>query len=208
MRTADPVKDPSAEVDDLRVPGCAIAATTKHAESAFRANLALAGPAGSITLCDSRRGTGVWLEFRERPQSARTSAPLTAGHLGTAMNTAGLLPARATVAAGSPPSAAAGPARARCRTCARKGPVSGRGGPGHWRPSGRRRRPGPGVRYRGKVVSRGRLRRRFRSPSEAHYHPGRPAGLRRSRGPGRADPGLIVEGSRCPAPRPGSTARQ
>ena len=29
--------------------------------------------------------------------------------------------------------AAVGPARARCRTCARKGPVSGRGGPGHWR---------------------------------------------------------------------------
>jgi len=35
MRTADPVKDPSAEVDDLRVPGCAIAATTKRAESAI-----------------------------------------------------------------------------------------------------------------------------------------------------------------------------
>jgi hypothetical protein len=36
MRTADPVKDPSAEMDDLRVPGCAIAATTKRAESAIR----------------------------------------------------------------------------------------------------------------------------------------------------------------------------
>jgi hypothetical protein len=45
------------------------------------------------------------------------------------------------LAAGSPPPAAGGPARARCRTCARKGPVSGRSGPGYWRPSGRRRRP-------------------------------------------------------------------
>ena len=70
---------------------------------------------------------------------ARTSAPLTAGHLGAVRNAAGHLPVRTTLAAGSPPPAAVGPARARCRTCARKGPVSGRGGLGHWRPSGRRR---------------------------------------------------------------------
>ena len=112
-----------------------------------------AGPAESITLCDSRCGTGVWPEFRERPRSARTSAPLTAGHLGTARNAAGLLPIRTALAAGSPPPAAVGPARARRRTCAGKGPVSGCGGPGHWRPSGRRR---PGWAYRGKAVSRGR----------------------------------------------------
>ena len=41
------------------------------------------------------------------------------------------------------------------------------------------------------------LRRRgtgFRSLYEVHHHSGRPAGLPRLRGPGRVDPGLIVEG--------------
>jgi DNA invertase Pin-like site-specific DNA recombinase len=41
------------------------------------------------------------------------------------------------------------------------------------------------------------LRRRgtgFWSLYEVHHHSGRPAGLPRLRGPGRVDPGLIVEG--------------
>jgi len=125
--------------------------------------------------------------------------PLTAGHLGTAGNMAGHLLVRATLAAGSPPSAAVGPARARCRTCARKGPVSGHGGPGHWRPLGRR--PGQvwGTAARWRAVAG---LRRVPVRYEVH-HPGRPAGLPRLRGPG----GLIRDsswrGSRCPAPRPG-----
>jgi hypothetical protein len=130
--------------------------TRSRTKSAIRANPAPAGPIESITLCDGRHGTGVWPEFRERPRPARTSAPLTAGHLGAARNAAGHVPIRTTLAAGSPPPAAVGPARARCRTCARKGPVSGRGGPGHWRPSGAATAAWLGVTYRCKVVSRGR----------------------------------------------------
>jgi hypothetical protein len=122
-------------------------------ESAIRANPASAGPIESITLCDGRHGTGVWPEFRGRPRPARTSAPLTAGHLGR--NAAGHFPIRTTSAAGSPPPAAVGQRGPGAGRAPGKGPVSGRGDPGHWRPSGRRRRPGS-VTYRCNVVSRGR----------------------------------------------------
>jgi hypothetical protein len=103
-----------------------------------------------------RHGTGVWPEFRERPRPARTSAPLTAGPGHRQERDRSLA---GTYNLGGWFTAAVGPERARCRTCARKGPVSGRGGPGHWRPSRRRRWPGC-VTYRCKVVSLGRLRRR------------------------------------------------
>ena len=116
--------------------------TLTNIGASIRANPAPAGPIESITVCDGRHGTGVWPEFRERPRPARTSALLTGRAPGYRRNAAGHLPVRTTLAAGSPPPAPVGPARARCRTCARKGPVSGRGGPGHWRPSGRLRRPG------------------------------------------------------------------
>jgi hypothetical protein len=88
-------------------------------DSAIRANPAPAGPTEAITVCDGRHGTGVWPEFRERPRPARISAPLTAGHRGTARNAAGHLPIRTTL--GGWFTAAVGPARARYRTCARKG---------------------------------------------------------------------------------------
>ena len=106
---------------------------------------------------------------------------------------------------------AVGPARARCRTCARQGPVSRRGGPGHWRPLGRRRRL-DSVAYRCKVVSRGRAAPpRHRVPLPVRGAPPlRAAGWSSTSSRPLAE--LIRDpswrGSRCSTPRPGSTARQ
>jgi hypothetical protein len=176
------------------------------APSRRSARIRTQGRSSQITLCVSRHGTGVWPEFRERPRPARTSAPLTAGHPGTAGNAAGHLPVRATLAAGSPPPAGEGPVPDVC-------------------PEGSGRRPRRsgsleairaaawlGVTYRGKVVSRGRAAPpRHRVPVP---------GTGRTATPGgrlvfhvlAALAELIRDssrrGSRCPAPRPCSTARQ
>jgi len=138
------------------------------------ANPAPAGPTESITLCDGRHGIDVWPEFRERPRPARTSAPLTAGHRGTARNAAGHLPIRTTLRL----------VHRRRRGSARREPGAGRAS-GRVRSAPRRSGSLEAIRaataawlcvtYRCKVVSRGWLRRRgtgFRSLYEVHHHPG------------------------------------
>jgi hypothetical protein len=146
------------------------------------------GRSSQITLCVSRHGTGVWPEFRERPRPAWTSAPLTAGHPGTR--------------------ARPGTRQVTCR-CVRP-----------WRPAaaavrvtgGHQAAAWLGVTYRGKVVSRGRAAPpRHRVPVP---------GTGRTATPGgrlvfhvlAALAELIRDssrrGSRCPAPRPCSTAGQ
>jgi hypothetical protein len=194
---------------------CAVARTshreTSSAYSAFRANPAAAGPTESMTLCDGRHGTDVWLEFRERPRPADLSAadgraPGRRQERGRSLAdtynfggwftaAGGRWPSEGPVPDVRPEGSGQRPRRSGSLEAIRAAmaawlcdvPLQG-GEP--W-PGCAAAAPGSGPCTRCTTI------------------PGRPAGLRRLRGPGRVDPGTHRGGFRAVRPpRPGSMARR